>query len=105
MTLTAEQADQARGIILDCLNVHDQNRVPFKQVWTKPTRTSKATLSSLSGQYTAAIPAASTSVCSIPSTPTSLSICSRPASAPCRPVSYVHESETDQLSTQWTGQS
>ena len=37
MTVTAEQADQAKGIILDCLNVHHQHRVPFRQVWTKPT--------------------------------------------------------------------
>ena len=37
MTVTAEQADQARGIILDCLNVHHHHRVPFRQVWTKPT--------------------------------------------------------------------
>lgn len=36
MTITTEQAEQARGIILDCLNVHHENRVPFREVWTKP---------------------------------------------------------------------
>ena len=35
MTITADQADQAKGIILDCLNIHHQHRVPFRQVWTK----------------------------------------------------------------------
>lgn len=38
MTITAKQADQAKGIILDCLNVHHQHRVPFRQVWTKPAQ-------------------------------------------------------------------
>ena len=38
MTITAEQADQAKDIILDCLNIHHQHRVPFRQVWTKPTQ-------------------------------------------------------------------
>ena len=37
MTITAEQTDQARDIILDCLNVHHQNRIPFREVWAKPT--------------------------------------------------------------------
>ena len=37
MTITAEQADQAKDIILNCLNVHHQNRVLFRQVWTKLT--------------------------------------------------------------------
>ena len=36
-TITAEQAHQAQHIILDCLNEHHQRRVPFQQVWTKPT--------------------------------------------------------------------
>lgn len=36
MTITAEQADQAQGIILECLNIHHQHRVPFRKVWTKP---------------------------------------------------------------------
>ena len=35
MTITAEQADQAKGIILDSLNVHHQGRLPYRQVWTK----------------------------------------------------------------------
>ena len=38
MTITAEQADQAQGIILECLNTHHQHRVPFRQVWTKGTQ-------------------------------------------------------------------
>ena len=37
MTITVEQADQAKDIILTCLNVHHQTRIPFQQVWTKPT--------------------------------------------------------------------
>ena len=35
MTVTAEQATQAQGIILDCLNIHHQHRVPFRKVWAK----------------------------------------------------------------------
>ncbi len=35
MTVTAEQASQAQGIILECLNIHHQHRVPFRKVWTK----------------------------------------------------------------------
>ena len=35
MTITAEQADQAKGIILDSLNVHHRGRLPYRQVWTK----------------------------------------------------------------------
>ena len=37
MTITAQQADQAKDIILKCLNAHHQNPAPFQQVWTKPT--------------------------------------------------------------------
>ena len=38
MTITAEQADRAKGTILGSLNIHHQRRVPFLHVWTKPTR-------------------------------------------------------------------
>ena len=37
MTVTAEQAEQARAIILDCLNIHHEYQVPFLEVWTRPT--------------------------------------------------------------------
>ena len=37
-TITAEQADRAKGIILDSLNIHHRHRVPFLNVWTKPAR-------------------------------------------------------------------
>ena len=36
MTATAEQADLAQRIILECLDKHDQHREPFQQVWTEP---------------------------------------------------------------------
>jgi hypothetical protein len=36
MTITAEQAEQAKGIILETLGVHNQQSVPFLEVWTKP---------------------------------------------------------------------
>ena len=36
MTITAEQAEQARGIILDTLDEHHQGRLPYLAVWTKP---------------------------------------------------------------------
>ena len=29
MTITTEQADQAKSIILDCLHVHHQHRIPL----------------------------------------------------------------------------
>ena len=32
MTITAEQTDRARAIILDCLNIHHENQVPFREV-------------------------------------------------------------------------
>ena len=38
MTITAEQADRAKDIILASLNLHHQHRVPFLGVWTKPTQ-------------------------------------------------------------------
>lgn len=38
MTITAEQADRAKDIILASLNIHHQHRVPFLGVWTKPTQ-------------------------------------------------------------------
>ena len=37
MTITAEQADQAKGIILETLDDHHQGRLPYREVWTKPT--------------------------------------------------------------------
>lgn len=36
MTITAEQADQAKDIILQTLDTHHQGRLPYRQVWTKP---------------------------------------------------------------------
>lgn len=36
MTITAEQADQAKDIILKTLDTHHQGRLPYRQVWTKP---------------------------------------------------------------------
>ena len=36
MTITAEQADQAKDIILQTLDAHHQGRLPYRQVWTKP---------------------------------------------------------------------
>ena len=36
MTITAEQADQAKGIILETLDDHHQGRLPYREVWTKP---------------------------------------------------------------------
>ena len=38
MTITEEQANQAQGIILDCLNIHHQHLVPFRKVWIKATQ-------------------------------------------------------------------
>ena len=35
MAITAEQAAQAKDIIIDCLNVHHQGALPFREVWTK----------------------------------------------------------------------
>ena len=37
MTITAEQADQARTILLDCLKIHHEDTIPFQEVWAKPT--------------------------------------------------------------------
>ncbi len=36
-TITAEQAEQAKGIILETLDGHHQGRLPYRQVWTKAT--------------------------------------------------------------------
>ena len=36
-TITAERAEQAKGIILDTLDGHHQGRLPYRQVWTKAT--------------------------------------------------------------------
>ena len=35
--ITAEQAKEAKGIVLETLDVHNQGRLPFRQVWTKPS--------------------------------------------------------------------
>ena len=35
--ITAEQAEQAKGIVLETLDVHHQGSLPFRQVWTKPS--------------------------------------------------------------------
>lgn len=37
MTITAEQAEQAKGIILATLDDHHQGNLPYREVWTKPT--------------------------------------------------------------------
>ncbi len=36
-TITAEQAEQAKSIILETLDVHHQGGLPYRQVWTKAT--------------------------------------------------------------------
>ena len=36
MTITSEQAEQARGIILETLDDHHQGSLPYLAVWTKP---------------------------------------------------------------------
>ena len=103
MTITAEQADQAKRIILDCLNIHHQNRVPFSQVWTKPTHDfddvpfldvwviyageprhlDTALLNSFDTYLMEAL--SNVGIRAIPS------------------ISYVPQSEADQLGTPWTG--
>ncbi len=103
MTITAEQADQAKGIILDCLNIHHEHRVPFRQVWTKPTRDfddvpfldvwviyageprnlNTALLNSFDTYLMGAL--SNAGIHAIPS------------------ISYVPQSEADQLGTPWTG--
>ena len=35
--ITAEQADQAKDIILQTLDTHHKGRLPYREVWTKPT--------------------------------------------------------------------
>ena len=37
MTITAEQAEQAKDIILATLDDHHQGNLPYLEVWTKPT--------------------------------------------------------------------
>ena len=37
MTITAEQADQAKDIILKTLDIHHKGQLPYRDVWTKPT--------------------------------------------------------------------
>ena len=36
MSITAEQAEQARDIIRETLDTHHEGRLPYRQVWTKP---------------------------------------------------------------------
>ena len=36
MPITAEQADQAKDIILETLDIHHQGSLPYRDVWTKP---------------------------------------------------------------------
>ena len=36
INITAEQIEQVQELILDRLNKHHQNRVPFREVWAKP---------------------------------------------------------------------
>ena len=38
MPITAEQAAQAKDIILDCLDDYHQGHLPFREVWTKAAR-------------------------------------------------------------------
>ena len=50
MPITAEQADQAKDIILKTLDIHHQGNLPYREVWTKPAaETSRASLFSKSG--------------------------------------------------------
>lgn len=37
MAITAEQAEQAKSIILATLDDHHQGNLPYLEVWTKPT--------------------------------------------------------------------
>ena len=37
INITAEQTEQGQELILDRLNRHHQNRVPFQKVWAKST--------------------------------------------------------------------
>lgn len=105
MTITAEQADQARGIILDCLNVHHQNRIPFKQVWTKPDEDFEGNPFLIVWAIYGGDPRG-LDVRLLNSFDAYLIEHLLKAGIRAMPsVSYVHESETDQLSTQWTGQS
>lgn len=104
MTITAEQADQAQGIILECLNIHHQGRVSFRQVWTKP------------GQDFDDVPFLDVWVI-YDGEPRSLDIrllnsfdvylmgALRNAGIYAIPsISYIPESESDQLGAPWTGQ-
>ena len=104
MTITAEQADQAQGIILECLNIHHQHRVPFRQVWTRagqdfddvpfldvwviydgePRSLDISLLNSFDVYLMGALRKAG--IYAIPS------------------ISYIPESEADQLGAPWTGQ-
>ena len=36
MTITTEQAAQAKDIILETLDIHHRGNLPYRQVWTKP---------------------------------------------------------------------
>ena len=36
MPITAEQADQAKDIILKTLDAHHKGQLPYRDVWTKP---------------------------------------------------------------------
>ena len=103
MTITTEQADQAKSIILDCLHVHHQHRISFRQVWTKPTHDfddvpflevwviydgepsnlDTALLNSFDTYLMKAL--SNAGIHAIPS------------------ISYVPQSEADQLGAPWTG--
>ena len=103
MTITAEQADRAQGIILECLNIHHQRRVPFRQVWVKP------------GQDFDDVPfldiwviydgePRSLDISLLNSFDTYLMGVLRDAGIHAIPsISYIPESEADQLGASWTG--
>ena len=103
MIISPEQAEQAHAIILDCLNVRHKHRVPFQQVWSKPTEDFDGypfveAWVIYGGDPRGLDPDL------LNSFNTYVADSLRQAGILVLPsISYVHESEVDQLGTPWIG--
>ena len=101
--ITAEQAEQAREIILGSLDDHHQGNLPWRQVWTKPTED----FDGVPFVKVWVIYEGDPSVLDIPrinSYPVCLHQALREAGIHALPsISYVSQSDADQLGAPWTG--
>ena len=101
--ITAEQAEQARGIVINCIEEHHNGNLPYRQVWTKAAEDfDGAPFLSVWVIYDGE--PGSIDIPKITSFPSYLMMTMREAGIYAIPsVSYVPVSEVDQIGTPWIG--